>query len=216
MSVTHKKWLILLAVALSISITTKILILDNTNFLYAIAEGMDQPSKPYYFVMERIYKLSGDKKLDEKIHKFLEEDKNKHLHALYIHTLGIIGGNHSSTFLMKAYVKYQDDPNHIITVSRIIDSMGVVGDEDVVPILERLIDNYDNHRMKVTRYAIVRALYLATGKVYEYINSSGKNTKLKLTDELESARGIILAAKGRTRTFEEMRSLDKLFKPPSW
>ena len=212
----HKKWLILFVIIISICFAGKILILDNTDLLFTIAEGLEQPSKSYYLVMERIYKLSAKERLEEKINKYLEDDKNSHLHDRYIHTLGIIGGQKFPAILIKAYVQYQDDPDHILTVPRIIDSMGIVGVEDVVPILEKLLSNYDRHRVRVTRYAIVRALYLATGKAYEYTNSSGGRTKLELTNELEDARRVILESRNRDRTFEEMKSLDKVFRPPGW
>lgn len=211
-----KRSLILIVVIFSIGILVKIAILDNVELLFAVAVGLDKPSKLYYFTTERIYNISEKAKLSDKILKDLEANKNKHLDDLYIHTLGIIGEYHSATYLLKTYVKYQDDKNNAIILAGIIDSMGMIGNEDLVPLLERLLSNYDNHRMQVTRYAIARALYLITGKPYSYIDSSGEKTNFNITTELKEAWAAVNLSRGRKRTFSEMLTLDKLYRPPGW
>lgn len=212
----QKRSLILIVVLFSIGIFFKIAILDNVNLLFTVAAGLDKPSKLYYFATERIYKISGKKKIGEKILQDLKANKNKHLNDLYIHTLGIIGEYYSATYLLKTYVKYQNDKNHVIIVNSIIDSMGKIGNEDLVPLLERLLSNYDNHRMQVTRYAIARALYLITGNAYSYSDSSGEKTNFNITNELKDARSVVKRSKGRIRTFSEMLTLDKVYRAPGW
>ena len=143
----QKAILLLIIVIFIISFVFKIVVFDNTDILFPLAAGLDIPSRLHYIVKERIYKISEKKNVGEQILKYLEEDKNKYLHNLYIQTIGIIGEHYSAVYLIKAYVRYQDDRNNEITVSRIIDSMGLIGNEDVVPLLETLLRNYDRHRM---------------------------------------------------------------------
>ena len=192
----------------------KIAVLDNPNVLFAIAEGLDQPSKRYYAVQERIYSIAERKNISKEILQHLEDDKNKHLHNLYIKTLGVIGEYYSATYLIKAYARYQDDEKHALTVWYIISCMGMLGNNDAVPLLETLLKNYDKHKMQVTRYSLARSLYLITGEQYNYVNDSGEKTKLCLTNELKSVRKVIVNSKGRKRTCEEMITLDKLYRPP--
>lgn len=213
MSKIKKKWLLLATVV--IIIAGKFAVLDNTNVLFSLAAGLDEPSTLYYLVTERIYRLSERKDLAKKLLKYLEEDKNPHLHDHYIKTLAIIGEDSAAAtaYLLKTYVKYQDNAEHLGIVYDVIDSMGFIGNRMTVSVLERLLSNYDRHRIVVPRYVIARALYLTTGKAYAYIDDKGKETKLYLTDELQKARMVIVASKGRHRTFEEMIVLDNLNRP---
>jgi hypothetical protein len=204
------------AIFLSFCLAGKVFILNNTDFLFTIAEGLGQPSKAYYIVIERIYELAAKNKLEDQIGKHLHDSKNENLNSLYISTLGVIGNPNWTGAILNSYVKYQNDPSNIVMVSKVIDCIGILGSENVVPILENLIENYDRLQVKATKYSIVRALYLSTGKRYEYINNSGVRTKIKLTGELEKARQVVLESKNRKRTFKEMVLLDKVFRPPGW
>lgn len=212
----QKRSLLLIVVLFSVGILLKIAILDNVGLLFTVAAGSDKPSMLYYFATERIYNISGEERVNEKILQDLEANKNKHFRDLYIHTLGVIGEYYSATYLLKTYVKYQDDKNHAIIVATVIDSMGMIGNEDLVPLLERLLSNYENHRMQVTSYAIARALYLITGKAYSYSDSSGEKINFNITNELKDARNVVKSSMGRKRTFSEMIILDKLYRAPGW
>jgi len=214
MNKAKKKILVLIIIFLGIGLFAKIMILDNEDGLFSIAAGLDVPSKSYYFVIERIYKISETKNIGDKILGYLEGDKNKHLHNLYVKTLGIIGEYYSSTFLLKAYSKYQHDMNHRSTLSQIINSMGLIGNEDLVPLLETLLKDHDKLDVQVTKYSIARALYFITGKSYSYTNQSGERTQLHVTDELAKARRVIVNSKKRRRTLDEILTLDKLYRPP--
>ena len=211
----NKKIIVFVLITLFIfTLGVKVFIFDNLNVLFLIAEGFDQPSAWFYVAQERIYKTAERKDIGKDILKYLEDDKNTHLHNLYIKTLGIIGEYYSATYLIKAYAKYQNKERYAVTIVYIIASMGMLGNNDVVPLLETLLKNYDKHKMLVTRYSLARSLYLITGKRYNYVNSSGENTKLHLTNELKNARKVIEKSKGHRRTYDEMIVLDKLYRPP--
>jgi hypothetical protein len=211
----NKKIIAFVLITLSIfTIGFKVFIFDNLNALFLIAEGFDQPSIWFYVAQERIYKIAERKDIGNVILKYLEDDKNRHLHNLYIKTLGIIGEYYSAAYLIKAYAKYQNKERYAVTVGYIIASMGMLGNNDVVQLLDTLLKNYDKHKMQVTRYSLARSLYLLTGKRYDYVNSSGENTKIHLTNELKNARKVIEESKGHRRTYDEMIVLDKLYRPP--
>jgi hypothetical protein len=215
MKKTNKKIIAFVLITLSIfTIGLKVFIFDNLNALFLIAEGFDQPSTWFYVVQKRIYKIAERKDIGNDILKYLNNDKNRHLHNLYIKTLGIIGEYYSAAYLIKAYAKYQNNERYAVTIGYIIASMGMLGNDNVVQLLETLLKNYDKHKMQVTRYSLARSLYLLTGKRYDYVNSSGENTKIHLTNELKTARKVIEKSKRHRRTYDEMIVLDKLYRPP--
>jgi hypothetical protein len=189
-------------------------VLENEKALFLIAEGLDKPSNLYNIVIKKIYSFSENKNLREKIRTYLEQDKNVHLHNLYIQVLGISGASSSAGVFIKVYSRCQHDMNHRSTVNRIIDAMGLIANDDLVPFLENLLRDYDKLGVQATKYSIVKSLYLITGKKYSYIDYSGRNTELKMTEELIEARNVILNSKGRKRTLQEMLLLDKLYRPP--
>jgi len=206
-----KKYIIpILLVAVILII--KFAILDNVFILMSFAKGLDEPSSLFYLTTERIYKLSAKKSVSNKIIEHIEENKDNHIQDLFIRTLGIIGRDdpRAITCIIKNYIKYQDNMNRQNIVLKVIDAMGYISNKNTVSILERLLINYDKHRMVVPRYSIARSLYLSTGKNYEYINESGTKTQLRITEELSRAREIIVDSKGRFRKFQEMIILDNL------
>jgi hypothetical protein len=213
----RKKLILIFALSLSLTgIIFHFAVMENENALFLIAEGLDKPSKRYYIVTERIYNLSERKKVRDKIREHLERNNNDHLHNLYIQVLGITGDSSSSGILIKLYSLYQQDMNRRSTVSRIIDAMGQIGDEDFVPFLETLVRDYDKLRVQATKYSILRSLYLITGNRYSYFNSSGRKSELEVTEELIDARRVIMNSKGRKRSIQEMLVLEKLYRPPGW
>lgn len=191
-------------------------ILKNINALFLISEGLDRPSKAYYILIERIYRLSSKKKAGDKIWGYVEGNKNAHLHNLYIQVLGITGAYIPTGSLIKLYSICQHDIDRRSTASKIIDAMGLLGNEDFVPFLETLLRDYDKLKVQATKYAIVRSLYLITGNRYTYLNDLAQKSKLQVTDELTEARNVIKITKGRSRTIQEMLVLDKLYRPPGW
>ena len=173
--------------------------------MFQIAAGLDKPSKFYNIIIERIYSLSESQNFNEEIRNHLEQNKNDHLYNLYIHVLGIIGDRSSAGIFIKLYSRYQHDINHHSTVNRIIDAMGLIDNNDLVPFLETLLRDYDQLRVQATKYSIARSLYLLTGKKSSYV---------QVTGELSEARNVIFNSKGRKRTLQEMLLLDKLYRPP--
>ena len=146
--------------------------------------------------------------------EYLEQNKNNHLHNLYIQVLGISGESSSAGVLIKVYSRCQNDVNRLSTVNRIIEAMGLIANDDLVVFLEILLRDYEKLRVQATKYSIARSLYLLTEQKYSYINDAGRNTKLQVTEELIEARNVILNSKGRKRTLQEMLLLDKLYRPP--
>ena len=189
-------------------------VLENEKALFLIADGLDKQSNLYNIIIKKIYSLSEKKNLSKKIKKYLEQNKNDHLHNLYIQVLGISGASSSAATLIKVYSRCQHDTNRRSTVNRIVDAMGLIDNDDLVVFLETLLQDYDKLRVQATKYSIVRSLYLITGKKYSYIDGAGRNTGLQVAQELIEARNVILDSKGRKRTLQEMLLLDKLYRPP--
>lgn len=187
--------------------------LSNKKVLFTIILASDDPSSIRYFALERIYKSSQKEKFRKEILDQLIKNEQQSFHGLFIRTIGVAGEKDAVGYLMKAYVDTQNDKARRRLQHYIIDSMGLIADDTFVPLLERLLENYEQHSVEATQYAIARALYLQTGKKYYYIDSFGKRVTITISDEMSNARKIILKTKDRERTLQEMISLDKLFRP---
>jgi hypothetical protein len=198
-----KKYLIILSLAFILMVYAW-----NNNFiLYTIASGLDVPSKPYYFITERIFQLPV-----EANHRLLQHDS---LIDLYVHIAGVKRNNNID--LLGLYTAYQHDNNNIGRVYNVVNSMGLMGDETYTFLLESLLNDYEKLNVPVTKYTITRALYLITGKRYFYREAErDMNSGIPITDELYMARQIILNTRLRRRTLKEMVDLDKILRPPGW
>ena len=183
---------------------------ENTWLL--IADGQTTDSKMFLYSLQRIIEIS-DKNYPQNIIDDLNDDKNKHLHNLYIQILGLIGNKKATVAVLNKYIDHQNDNNSRSTAIYSIDSLGMIGDEQAAPILERLFINYDAHTPLVDKYSIARALYLITGKLYSYKDDSGEDSPIPLTKELKKARGIIENSGDRPRTVEEIKFFAKLYRP---
>jgi len=212
----NKKAIIVISSVFFAGLIIVFIISRSVNALFLIAEGLDRPSRAYYILMERIYRLSSNKKIADEIWGYIENNKNAHLHNLYIHVLGITNADIPTGSLIKLYSQCQHDMNRRSTVSKIIDAMGLLGNERFVPFLETLLRDHDKLQVQATKYAIVRSLYLITGNRYAYINDLGKETRLQVSEELSEARNVIADTKGRSRNIREMLVLDRLYRPPGW
>lgn len=215
-ALNKKKILIPLAIAIAIILGGKVLIYDNPKALYAIAEGLDEPSSSYYFVVERIYKLSRNESEIKRILNHLESGKNEYLHDLYVRTIGIVGENSdlANYILIKIYSKYQDSGEKKSIVLSVIDSMGFIADKNTISILERLVENYERHRTVVAKYPVARALYLSTGDIHMVREKSSMD--FIETDELKIAREVLTRSNSRYRTFDEMLILANLNRPEKY
>jgi hypothetical protein len=217
-SINYKRIIsIILIVAVSLGIGLKLAVWNNTDLLCKIAEGFDEPSTPYYFVIERIYKLSEKRNISKKITQYLSKDENRYLHNIYIRILGVLGDKESLHELEQIYIKYQHDKRYKVTVYYVIKSMGLIGDKEIAPLLETLLRKYVELNVQISGSNIASALYLITGNSnYHFTNSSGERQKLILTNNLTKAREVIVSSKGRRRNFEEMKILDKVYRPSTW
>jgi hypothetical protein len=205
--------LILLAILLTV---IKLCVWDNPKVLFRIAEGLDEPSSSFYLVLERIYKLSVEGSLAKRIEEHLSKNENAYLYDKYIRVLGVLGRKQSLYELKNIYNKYQHDQNYYSTLYYVISSMGLVGDNEIAFFLEALLDRYKQLNVQVPGATIAASLYLITGSTdYYFVNSSNKLQKIILTKELINARKTIISSKGRSRTYEEMLILDKIFRRPS-
>jgi len=209
--------IILLIVAICLGVGLKLTVWDNTDLLCKIAEGFDEPSTSYYFILERIYKLSGKNDFSKKITQTLSKDENRYLHDIYIRILGVLGYRESLHELEQIYIKCQHDQRYKATLYYTIKSMGLIGDKEIVSLLETLLTKYDELNVQVSGSNIASALYLITGRSdYYFTNTSGEQQKLILTDNLLKAREVIVSSKGRVRKYDEMIILDNVFRPPTW
>ena len=205
-------------VIISVFLGAKNMILDNPALLCKVAEGFNEPSSPFYFVLDRIYKLSNKEDFAGKLIADLSENENRYLHEIYMRILGVIGESGALYDLEQTYVKNQHDENYRVILYYVIKSMGLIGEIEIVPFLEKLLEKYTELEVQVSGSNIAVALYLITGKddIY-FLNSEGQMQKLVLNENLIKAKMIIAASKGRIRTVEEMIELDRrIFRPPDW
>lgn len=214
--ISNGKYILIILAILLLIVMGKVLVYDNTKMLYIIAEGLNEPSYKYYKIMDRIYSLSNNKKEMNRIIEEIEIGRNNYLHNLYVRTIGIVGepNEYANFVLAKLYAKYQSDGNKKSLVNKTIDSMGFIGNKSTVSIIERLLQNYDKHKMVVAKYPIARALYLSAGKIDE-VKEIG-DIDLVVTNELKAAREAIVASKGRYRNYNEMICLANLNRPDKY
>jgi len=216
MNLKKKRIFLLIFIVAAIVLGAKVLIYDNPKVLYVVAEGLDEPSSMFYFVTERIYKLSTNKSEMNRIIEELESGKNEYLHDLYVRTLGIVGENSdlANYVLVKIYSKYQDNDKKTAIISTVVDSMGFIGNESTNAILERLLENYENHNMVVAKYPIARSLYLSIGDINRVREKSSLD--FIITEELKMAREVLVRSEGRYRAFSEMLILANLNRPDKY
>lgn len=212
-NINSKKILVFPIAIILLFAGAKIFVYDNPKALYIIAEGLDEPSSSFYWVVERIYYLSKNKSEIDRILNELESGKNEYLHGLYIRTIGIVGENSdlANFVLVKIYSMNQDDHNKSSVVSATIDSMGFIANEITISILRRLVENFENHHMIIAKYPIARALYLSTGDIRMVREESSMD--FIATEELEIIRKVLVRSKGRYRTNEEILVLANLNRP---
>lgn len=187
---------------------------DNSEFLFFMAEGFDDPSMPFYTLIERAYKIYSYGDHHNLLADFLNESENKHLIDTYIRAAGIIGDTASKDELIKLYGEF-DNHNYEVRLHYIIKSIGLLGINDAIPFLAGLLS--DQEKVFVSGSTIAVSLYLITGQDhYRFVNELGNEQKLILTDDLKRARQVILDSKNRKRTYQEMIILDNLFRAPDY
>lgn len=209
----RRKRLIAIIAILGFAFIFKIGILDNINFLCHVAEGFDDPSPAFYFTLGRIYRVAEKRDIGKYLIENIDTGKNQNLHYRYIRVLGVIGENDAITCLAKTYVDHQNQDTSESRSKKyiVIRSLGFIGDEEVVPFLEKILNRQSD---KSLNFVIAQALYLLTGKKYDFVTWQGENQELFVSEELMQARQVILNTRGKKRKLEDMIILDSLLRPP--
>ncbi|MCD4742970.1 MAG: hypothetical protein K8R67_10900 [Desulfobacteraceae bacterium] len=216
MASKQKISVILFSIIFFISIVIKIGVWDNPNTLCMIAEGFDQPSTKFSFIIKRVYKISQRNDFDNKIIQYLRDGENTHLYDIYIRILGVMGSKQSLSYLKKMYLMHQNNKNSRATLFNIIRSIGMIGENEIIPFLEMLQKKQKSFNVLVPEANIATAIYLITGNSkYFFINSFGVKQRLYLTNEISEARNVIIESRNRNRTFKEMLILEKMYCPDS-
>lgn len=205
----------ILMVVMSLVVIIILVLIRNPIFLLSASEGFNEPSKPFYFMVERIYKLSEDESTIHEIDTYISNTKNSNLNEIYLRITGVVGAEDSSQVIKKHYEDSLNAYRSIYANYIIVSSMGLTGDSYFIPILETLLENTGNeNQISVSKTCVASSLYLITGdSSYNFINESGFKQKLNLSPELINARKAIVNSYGRKRTFGEMVIIDKIYRP---
>lgn len=155
------------------AILSKKMVFDNPVILCKIANHFDEPSTPYYLILDRIYKIAADKNNVSNIliKQLLNNEEKSYYHKLYIRILGVIGKKGTLDILKNSCKKYCQDETYLVTADYIIFSMGINGNNDIIPFLEELLIRKNN--IVASEAFVAAALYLLNGNQYKYINADG-------------------------------------------
>jgi hypothetical protein len=183
-----------------------------------IAEGFDEPSRPYYFFIERLYKISVDTNTSKELLNNLTSSKNLYLHDCYIRVLGVTGEHEALKHLEKYVASIQKVPDNYAMAYYSIYSIGLLGDTKAVPSLEILLQKSNSTpEFRLLGFPVAVALFLLTGRNnYDFVNSAGETQTLIVTPRLSEARQVIIHSQGRKRTYRELIILDRIFRNPDW
>ena len=187
---------------------------DNPDFLFSMAEGFDEPSMPFYILIDQAYKIYSSRDHQNLLTTFLNESENQHLIDTYIRVAGVIGDTASKSKLINLYKEF-NNPTYKVRLHYIVKSIGLLGTKDAIPFLQNLL-SYQGKAI-VSGSTIAVSLFLITGQDhYRFFNTLGNEQKLILTDDLIRARQVMLDSKNRKRTYQEMIILDNLFRSPDY
>jgi hypothetical protein len=196
----------------------KITILDNANRLCILAEGFDEPSRAYYFFIERIYKISEDSNISKDFLGYLSNNENPYLHDSYIRILGVYGERNALTHLENSLGSLQRAGDNLPITYYTIYSIGLIGDHKAILFLENLLEKSNSvPGLQILGFPTAVSLFILTGNnSYYFANKAGEKQALIVTPRLSEARKVIVESKGRKRTYREMIALDKIFRHPDW
>lgn len=200
-----------------IGLLVRFTLFDNYRLLCQLAENFDEPSIPYYYFLERVYKISESNDIGNEILIKLTNYEDQYLHDCYIRILGVIG-KHASLQYLESISNTTIKEKNFPLLFYSIPSIGLLGDEKAIPFLENYLEkNIDDLQSNFLDYTTVSSLYLLTGRDnFYFINSAGEKQRLIINERLSNARKIIVESKGRKRTYEEMITLDKIFRHPDY
>lgn len=193
----------------------KIFLFNNIDFLFFVAQGFKRPSASYHYILKKIYRLSEKKEIGKILIDRIKNDQNVSLHYHYIRVLGVTGNTEAFGILLMKYIDFlnQKQDNNPGNTLAIVKSIGLIGDKRVVPILENSIKQYN---YKWLNPAIAGALFLITGKKYNFLATSDKIHQFKPLKASLNAYEIISKTRGEKRNLKEMVDLDKIFRPPDY
>lgn len=209
---------ILILVLVGTGIIIKTAVLNDATKLCFLAEGFDEPSRPYYFFVERIYKISNDSDASKKLLDYLGNKENLHLQNLVIRLLGVTGEREALPHLRRLLDPLKGTADNLFVMYYAIYSIGLIGDDRAVSLLENVLEACNSvGEIRTLGFPTAVALFILTGDTKHYfLNSAGERQTLIVTSRLSGARKVILQSKGRKRTYQEMITLDKIFRHPDW
>jgi hypothetical protein len=218
----HKKKIIIVAIVFWALLFIKKATYDNAEFLVHIAEGFDDPSFGYFFVLERIYKIAETKKIEDTFAEKILKNENSHLHGQYLRICGVIGKSDSTDFLIKIFNQnYKDrtqwrNKNKWGILYEAIDSMGITGNPEYVPYLEEVLYEKGLYHPLISQFQVARSLYLITGKRYKIKSNDGSKKPLNISTDVEAARIAIEMSKHKRRDLEAMLVIDNILRAPNF
>lgn len=218
----HKKKIIIVTILLLVVFSIKKAIYDNEDFLVHLAEGFDDPSFGYFFIIERIYKIAETKKIEDKFAEKILKNENSHLHGQYLRICGAIGKSDTIGFLIKIFNQnYRDktkweDKNTWGILYDAIDSMGMTGNAKFIPYLEAVLNEKGPSHPGIYQFQVARSLYLITGKKYNIESIDGGKKPLHISKEIEDARAAIKTSKNKRRNLETMLVIDNFLRAPKY
>ena len=182
---------------------------EDVDFLLLQAGAAGRPSVQHNSFMDQVFLLAQKIDVAGLCEERLSQNKYPGLHELYLRTIAVIGdANGLASFV--TYFSRRAATNDTFGLFDVYSFLGVLGDGKAQAILEKQLNR--NQANPVLNFAIARSLFLLTGQRYRFVNPDGNLQEFYPTEAAIRARTIILASRGRKRTFEEMRTLDGLFR----
>jgi hypothetical protein len=212
MKMKYIKQITLIFLVIFTFLVCRVVIFNNPVTLFLLAEEFNEPSTPYYFITDRIYKLQAKNDFSDRILTYLANKKYGNLQYRFIRFLGIAGDSRALPILFQLYEKYKNDPNNLHKIHEIIRSFGFISDPQSVHYLEIILRESDHTIANKLKPTIVSSLFYLTGNTdYRSFSSSKEEEILYLTKNQIDARAVITATKGNNRTYEEMHILTKTY-----
>ena len=219
----HKKKIIIVTIILLVAFSVKKATYDNEDFLVHIAEGFDDPSFGYFFIIERIYKIAETKRIEDQFAEKILKNENPHLHGQYLRICGVIGKSNTTDFLSKILDRnYRDrsqweNKNTWSILYRAIDSMGMTGNTEFIPYLEAILNEKEPYHPFISKFQVARSLYLITGEKYKIdSNDDGSKNPVHISSEVEEARIAIKTSKNKRRKLKAMLIIDNFLRAPKY
>ncbi|EAT16537.1 HEAT repeat domain-containing protein [Desulfuromonas acetoxidans] len=182
--------------------------INSIKFLCVSSEILGSNSSFGGYLISRIYLEDNRNKVFNEVNKLVLDDKYGFVEDVFIRVLGVVGDDRAIPLLMNIYIKNQEKEKLRYKNISIITSIGLIGDDKVIPFLEKIL----NKKQSKNRYYAARSLFLLTGEEVNYLNKAGTYQNFYPSPRDKEARSVILQSKERRRGYDEMMSLDALFR----